>query len=144
MVIAYMIAHLGTDSDVVFISGVILIKSMEECQQLFDRAHSALLPAGLIIIQDYMRVGHTAKRAIMGTIMDSHVLIAFDLMTGDQYIEGLYPGSRTLASKTIKSFHCPYTWPSSPRKNLLMEAKNPSDHMVSINAILIEYLGVNR
>lgn len=79
--------NLGTDSDVVLISGVVLIKSEEECRSLFKLAHDALAPGGLVIVQDFMRVDHSPQRKFMDTLMDMYVLIAFDPGAGDRFGE---------------------------------------------------------
>ncbi len=76
--------NLGQDYDVVLISGVVLIKSPEECQGLFQRAYDAMCPEGLIIVQDFMRVDHSPQRNFMDTLMDIYVLIAFDPGAGDR------------------------------------------------------------
>jgi len=75
---------LETDYDVVLISGVVLIKSAEECKELFRRAHAALKPGGMVIVQDFMKVDNGARRTFMDTLMDMYVLIAFDPGAGDR------------------------------------------------------------
>ena len=76
---------LGSDSDVVLISGVVLIISEEECRDLFRRAHEALAPGGMLILQDFMRVDYSAKRSFMDTMMDMYVLVGFDPGAGDRH-----------------------------------------------------------
>lgn len=78
-------ADLGTDSDVVLISGVVLIKSEAECRAAFRRAYDALVPGGLIIVQDFMRIDHSNKRRFLDTMMDLYVIIGFDPGAGDRY-----------------------------------------------------------
>jgi predicted O-methyltransferase YrrM len=77
--------ELDTDYDVVLISGVVLIKSEAECRQAFRRAYDALVPGGLIIVQDFMRVDHSDKRRFLDTMMDLYVLVGFDPGAGDRY-----------------------------------------------------------
>jgi ubiquinone/menaquinone biosynthesis C-methylase UbiE len=77
--------NLDTDNDVVLISGVVLIKSKEECCRLFRRAYDALLPGGLIIVQDFMRIDNSPQRRFMDTMMDMYVLIGFDPGAGDRF-----------------------------------------------------------
>ena len=74
----------GQDFDVVLISGVVLIKSEEDCRRLFKLAYGALEPGGLIIVQDFMRVDHSPQRSFMDSLMDIYVLIAFDPGAGDR------------------------------------------------------------
>ncbi len=76
--------ELGQDCDVVLVSGVVLIKSPEECLSLFGRAYEALKPGGLMIVQDFMQVDHSPQRQFMDTLMDMYVLIAFDPGAGDR------------------------------------------------------------
>jgi ubiquinone/menaquinone biosynthesis C-methylase UbiE len=76
---------LGADSDVALISGVVLIKSEEECRRLFKLAYDALAPGGMVIVQDFMRVDHSPERSFMDTLMDMYVLIAFDPGAGDRF-----------------------------------------------------------
>ena len=79
--------ELGDDSDVVLISGVVLIKSEEECRGLFRRAYEALAPGGIIILQDLMRVDFSSGRSFLDTMMDMYVLIGFDPKAGDRHGE---------------------------------------------------------
>ena len=74
----------GQDFDVVLISGVVLIKSEAECRSLFKLAYNALMPGGLIIIQDFMRIDHSPQRSFMDSLMDIYVLISFDPGAGDR------------------------------------------------------------
>jgi ubiquinone/menaquinone biosynthesis C-methylase UbiE len=76
---------LDTDNDVVLISGVVLIKSEDECRTLFRRAYDALVPGGLIIVQDFMRVDYSDQRRFLDTMMDMYVLVGFDPEAGDRY-----------------------------------------------------------
>ena len=78
---------LGNDSDVVLISGVVLIKSEEECRRVFRRAYDALVPGGMVIVQDFMRLDFSPERSFMDTMMDLYVLIAFSPGAGDRYGE---------------------------------------------------------
>ena len=74
----------GTDYDVVLISGVVLIKSGEESRKLFRLAYDLLLPGGLVIIQDYMRIDQSAERERLDTFEDMYVLVAFDPGAADR------------------------------------------------------------
>ncbi len=76
---------LGHDSEVVLISGVVLIKPEAECRKLFRRAYEALVPGGLIIVQDFMRIDQSDKRRFLDTVMDMYVLVGFDPGAGDRY-----------------------------------------------------------
>lgn len=78
---------LDTDNDVVLISGVVLIKSKEECCGLFRRAYDALLSGGLIVVQDFMRIDHSSRRRFLDTMMDLYVLIGFDPRSSDRFGE---------------------------------------------------------
>ena len=75
----------GQGYDVVLISGVVLIKSEEECRALFRLAYNVLQPGGLVIIQDFMRIDHSPQRSFMDSLMDIYVLIAFDPGAGDRF-----------------------------------------------------------
>ena len=77
--------ELGNDSDVVLISGVVLIKGEEECRRVFRRAYDALVPGGMVIVQDFMRLDFSPERSFMDTMMDLYVLIAFSPGAGDRY-----------------------------------------------------------
>lgn len=76
---------LGKDNDVVLISGVVLIKSEDDCRRMFRRAYDALKPGGLIIVQDFMRIDHSEKRRFLDTMMDMYVVVGFDPGAGDRY-----------------------------------------------------------
>ena len=75
---------LGKDNDVVLISGVVLIKSEGECRRIFRIAYDTLVPGGLVIVQDFMRIDRSPERQLLDTLMDMYVLIAFDSGAGDR------------------------------------------------------------
>ena len=75
---------LGMDYDVCLISGVVLIKPKEDCRQLIERAHDALAPGGMVIIQDYMRIDHSPERKRLDTLEDMYVLVCFDPGAGSR------------------------------------------------------------
>ena len=77
--------ELASDYDVVLISGVVLIKSEAGCRAVFRRALAALQPGGLVIVQDFMRVDHSAARSFLDTMMDMYVVVAFDPGAGDRF-----------------------------------------------------------
>ncbi len=70
--------ELGTDYDVVLISGVVCIKSPKECRAVFQRAYNALLPNGIVIVQDFMRLDHSHQRNDFDTMMNLYLKLAFD------------------------------------------------------------------
>ncbi|HJO82760.1 MAG: methyltransferase [SAR202 cluster bacterium] len=75
---------LGADSDVVLISGVVLIVSEQDCRRAFRRAYDALAPGGMIIVQDFMRIDPRAERTFLDVMMDMYVLVGFDPGAGDR------------------------------------------------------------
>ena len=79
--------ELGSDSDVVLISGVVLIKSERECRRVIRRAYDALVPGGMVIVQDFMRLDFSPERSFMDTMMDLYVLIGFSPGAGDRHGE---------------------------------------------------------
>ena len=80
---------LGADYDVVLISGVVLIKDEEACRRLFKLANDLLVPGGMIIIQDYIRMGDSPERKKLDTLENMYVLVAFDPGAGDREGEEL-------------------------------------------------------
>ena len=76
--------ELGIDYDVALISGIVLIKSEEDCRQLLARTRDVLVPGGTVIIQDYMRIDHSPERRRLDTLEDMYVLVAFDPGAGDR------------------------------------------------------------
>ena len=76
--------ELGTDYDVVLISGVVLIKSEEDCRRLLKIAYDALLPGGMVVIQDYMRVDYSAERRRLDSLEHLYVMVAFDPGAADR------------------------------------------------------------
>ena len=76
--------ELGTDYDVALISGVVLIKPEEECRRLFKVTYNALLPGGMVIIQDYMRIDHSPERVRLDTLEHTYVMVAFDPGAADR------------------------------------------------------------
>ena len=53
--------ELDRDFDTALISGVVLIKSEEDCRRMFKLAYDVLLPGGLVIVQDYMRLDYSPE-----------------------------------------------------------------------------------
>ena len=80
----FLNTEFGSDYDVALISGVVLIKSEEDSRSLFDLAYETLLPGGMVIIQDYMRMDDSDKRKKLDTMEDLYVLVAFDPGAGDR------------------------------------------------------------
>ena len=80
----FLETELETDYDVVLISGVVLITSEEDCHRLLKIAYDALLPGGMVIIQDYMRVDHSPDRIRLDTLENLYVMVAFDPGAGDR------------------------------------------------------------
>ena len=69
---------LEKDFDAALISGVVLITSEKDCRGLFELAYQSLLPGGLIILQDYMRVDYSPERRKLDTLENMYVKLAFD------------------------------------------------------------------
>ena len=76
--------ELDADYDVALVSGVVLIKSEEDCRHLFKVTYDALLPGGMVIIQDYMRIDHSPERARLDTLEHMYVMVAFDPGAADR------------------------------------------------------------
>ena len=69
---------LEKDFDIALISGVVLIKSEEDCRRWFELAYDSLQPGGLIVVQDYMRVDYSPERIKLDTLENMYVKVAFD------------------------------------------------------------------
>jgi len=76
--------HLGTGYDVCLISGVVLIKPVEDCRRLCEIAFDILEPGGLVVIQDYMSIEDDPRRKRLDTLEDLYVLVVFDPGAGDR------------------------------------------------------------
>ena len=74
----------GRDFDVVLLSGVILIKPEKDCRMLVSYAYDALLPGGLLIVQDYLRIDHCPERQRLDTLEHLYVMVAFDSGAADR------------------------------------------------------------
>lgn len=77
-------AELPDGADAALISGVVLIKTEAQCRTLFRRAHDMLDEAGLMIVQDFMRLDDSPRRRFLDTMMDLYVLIGFDPGSADR------------------------------------------------------------
>ena len=75
---------LGTGYDVALVSGVVLITAAEASIRLFKLAHKLLVPGGMIIVQDYMRIDQSSEREKLDTMENLYVLVAFDPDAGDR------------------------------------------------------------
>ena len=113
-------AQAGTDYDVVLISGVVLIKSEEDCRSLLRLAYDLLLPGGMIIIQDYMRIDESAERNRLDTFEDMYVLVAFDPGAADR------EGKEVASWLEDSGFHDIKTIPL-PTQLALVTAQKPSE-----------------
>ena len=80
----FLETELGMDYDVVLVSGVVLIQSEEDCRHLFKLTHDVLVPGGVVIIQDYMRIDHSPERKMLDTLEDMYVLVAFNPGAGNR------------------------------------------------------------
>jgi len=69
---------LDKDFDAALISGVVLIKPEKDCRDLFELAYRSLVPGGLVIVQDYMRVDYSPERVRLDTLENMYVKLAFD------------------------------------------------------------------
>ncbi|HIE01811.1 MAG TPA: methyltransferase domain-containing protein [Thiotrichaceae bacterium] len=76
--------ELDSNYDAILISGVIVLHSEEENHQIFRRAYNALLPGGLIIVQDFMRIDHNPTRKLFDTMMDLYLLVGYTPKGGDR------------------------------------------------------------
>ena len=70
--------NLSQDYDAALISGVVLITSEEASRRMFKLAHEALVPGGIIMVQDYMRLDHSPERNKLDTMENLYVMVAFD------------------------------------------------------------------
>lgn len=75
---------LGSGYDVALISGVVLIKGESDCRRLFNLTYSVLEPGGMVVVQDYMRIDHSAERKKLDTLENLYVRVAFDPKAGDK------------------------------------------------------------
>ncbi|NEP63123.1 MAG: methyltransferase domain-containing protein [Symploca sp. SIO2G7] len=80
----FQTVKLELDYDVVLISGVVCISSEEGFRKLLHRSYDALLPGGLVIIQDFMRIDRSQERTFLDTMMDLYLKIAFDPNASDR------------------------------------------------------------
>lgn len=76
--------ELEGDNDVVLISGVVCITPEKEFRTLLRRSYDALLPGGLIIVQDFMRVDRSVERNFLDTMMDLYLKVAFNPQASDR------------------------------------------------------------
>ena len=72
----------GRDYDAALISGVVLITPEEDCRRLFKLAYEHLLPGGMVIVQDFMRIDHSPGRTKLNSLEDLYVLAVFNPRAG--------------------------------------------------------------
>ena len=99
--------ELGTDYDVVLISGVVLIKSEESSRRLFKVAYDALLPGGMVIVQDYMRIDHSPERVRLDTLEHMYVMVAFDPGAADREGEEVASWLHDIGFQNLKTIPLP-------------------------------------
>lgn len=111
--------ELGTDYDVVLISGVILIKSEADCRRVLSYAYEALVPGGVLIVQDYMSIDRSPERQRLDTLEHLYVMVAFDPGAADR------EGDEVAAWLHDAGFHNPTLIPL-PTQLGLITAEKPS------------------
>jgi SAM-dependent methyltransferase len=114
----FLETKLETDHDVVLISGVVLIKPEDDCRRLLKIAYDALLPGGMIIVQDYMRIDHSPERVKLDTLENMYVKLAFDPGAGDR------EGEEVASWLRDAGFHDPTMIPL-PTQLALITAEKP-------------------
>ena len=77
-------AELGHGCDVALVSGVVLIKSEQECHKLFELALGLLRPGGMIIVQDYLRTGRSPDQVRIDKLENLYVKVVFDPRAADR------------------------------------------------------------
>jgi len=98
---------LGAHYDVVLISGVVIIKSEEDCRRLIKLAHDLLVPGGIIIIHDYMRMDDSPERKKLDTLENMYVLVVFNSGAGDREGEEVASWLRDTGFKTTNLIPVP-------------------------------------
>lgn len=76
--------ELDRDADVILISGVVLIIGDDACCCLLRRCYQALLPGGIIIVQDFLNADKSPERRFLDTMMDLYVLTCFSPEAADR------------------------------------------------------------
>ncbi|MDY6805108.1 MAG: methyltransferase [Cyanobacteriota bacterium] len=110
---------LDSDHDVVLISGVVVLKSEEDSRQLFRRAYNALLPGGLIVIQDFMQMDSSPKRRFLDIMMDLYVKIGFHPEGSDRSSTEILSWLQDVGFKNFKQV-------SLPTQYALIAAEKPA------------------
>ena len=113
-------SQLGTGYDVCLISGIVLIKPEEDCRRLFKLAFDILEPGGLVVIQDYMRIGDDPRRKRLDTLEDLYVLVVFDPGSGDR------EGAEVASWLKDEGFKNPKTIPLPTQLGLVTAEKPPA------------------
>jgi hypothetical protein len=116
----FLETKLETDYDAVLISGVVLIKPEDDCRSLFKIAYDALLPGGMIIVQDYMRIDHSPERVKLDTLENMYVKVAFDPGAGDR------EGDEVASWLRDAGFHEPKLIPLPTQLALITAEKPPA------------------
>ena len=80
----FLEVDVGTNYDAALISGVVLIKPEKDSRRLFKRAYDALVPGGMVIVQDYLRIDHSPERMRLDTMEHMYVMVAFDPGAADR------------------------------------------------------------
>jgi predicted O-methyltransferase YrrM len=112
-------ADLDDGYDVVLVSGVVLIKSDDECRRLFELALRLLSPGGMIIVQDYLRIDRTPDQARVDAMENLYVKVVFDAGAADR------DGAEVAEWLLDAGFQHPQLIPA-PTQLALVTAKKPS------------------
>jgi ubiquinone/menaquinone biosynthesis C-methylase UbiE len=99
--------ELDTDYDVVLLSAILRPISKEECLRVLVKAYDALLPGGLLIVQEFMPLGDTPQRSFRQTMMELFLTIGFKLGSGNRSKEEIESWLKSTGYRDLKLVSLP-------------------------------------
>ncbi|NEN95754.1 MAG: methyltransferase [Moorea sp. SIO3I7] len=95
------------DYDVVLLSAVLRHISPEQCLRLLSKAYDALLPGGLLIVQEFINPEDNPKQSLRSTMMELYLMIGFHSESGNRSKEEIALWLEKTGFKNIKVIPLP-------------------------------------
>ncbi|NEO39122.1 MAG: hypothetical protein F6J90_23410 [Moorea sp. SIOASIH] len=95
------------DYDVVLVSAILRHISPEQCLRLLSKAYDALLPGGLLIVQEFINPEDNPKQSLRSTMMELYLMIGFHSESGNRSKEEIALWLEKTGFKNIKVIPLP-------------------------------------
>lgn len=95
------------DYDVVLLSAILRHISQEDCLRVLSKAYDALLPGGLIIVQEFIPPEDNPQQSLRSTMMELYLMIGFNSESGNRSQEEIKLWLKQTGFKNIEVISLP-------------------------------------